>query len=237
LNKGKQSSNIPSLKGPPVQDGESTHLETGVLNKRYNLQIILKRPLSLIAAVLALFLILYEAIQIVGGHLYQKALDKMDATTLVELGILTLLGVFTLRDQTDLQAVSFTLVAGLSFIFIYEAIYKWSFYLVPFRAHIQMPPAELREFVIYSAIAATILTGFATHLFRLTKWTFLFLGIFVALYAFWMLVGFPQITNQNYYPQVIPVNFTHWTTYAVNRGTKFFMYLAYLTVFPSLRKT
>src|SRR6266508_4655512 len=29
---------------------------------------------------------------------------------------------------------------------IYEAIYKWSFYLAPFRLH--MPPAESREFVI-----------------------------------------------------------------------------------------
>ncbi len=203
---------------------------------QYTYRDILKRPLSLIAAILALVLIVYELTQIVGGHLYQKSLDKMDATTLVELGILTLLGVFTLRDKTDLQAVSFTLVAGLSFIFIYEAIYKWSFYLIPFRAHIQMPPAELREFIIDVGIAATVLTGFSSHLFTLKKWTFLFLGIFVALYAFWMLVGFPQITNQSYYPQIIHINFDHWTTYAVNRGTKFFMYLAYLTVFPPVRK-
>ncbi len=76
------------------------------------------RPLSLSAAIFAVLLIVYEVIQIASGHLYQKVLDKMDATTLVELGILTLLGVYTLRDQTDLHAVSFTLVAGLSFIFI-----------------------------------------------------------------------------------------------------------------------
>ncbi len=204
---------------------------------RYTYREILKRPLSLIAAIFALLLIIYELTQIVGGHLYQKSLDKMDATTLVELGILTLLGVFTLREQTDLQAVSFTLVAGLSFIFLYEAIYKWSFYLVPFRAHVDMPPQDLREFIIYVGIAATVLTGFATHLFRLTKWTFLFLGIFVALYAFWILVGFPQITNQNFYPQIIHINFTWNMIYAVNRGTKFFMYLAYLTMFPQVRKT
>ncbi len=203
---------------------------------RYTYREILKRPLSLIALIFALLLIIYELTQIIGGHLYQKALDKMDATTLVELGVLTLLGVFTLRDKTDLQAVSFTLVAGLSFIFIYEAIYKWSFFLVPFRKYIDMPPQDLREFIIDVGIAATILTGFATGLFRLTKWTFLFLGIFVALYAFWMLVGFPQITNESFYPQVIHVNFTWPMIYAVNRGTKFFMYLAYLTVFPPVIK-
>src|SRR5436190_18721196 len=128
-----------------------------------NIQIILKRPLNLIAAILAVLLIIYEVIQIVSGHLYQGALNGMDGTTLVELGILTLLGVFTLRDQTDLHAVSFTLVAGLSFIFMYEAIYKWSFYLAPFRLH--MPPAEFREFVIQVGIAAAILSGFADRFF------------------------------------------------------------------------
>jgi hypothetical protein len=199
-----------------------------------NRQWILKRPLSLIAAILAALLIIYELIQIASGALYQSALNNMDGTTLVELGILMLLGVFTLRDQTDLQAVSFTLVAGLSFIFIYEAIYKWSFYLAPFR--MDMPPAEFREFVIQCGIAASILTGFAVGFFKLTKWTFIWLGLFVVLYVFWMLVGFPQVTGGSFSPQVIPINFTHDMTYVVNRSTKLLMFLAYLTLFPSLRK-
>ena len=199
-----------------------------------NRQWILKRPLSLIAAILAVLLIIYELIQIASGALYQSALNNMDGTTLVELGILMLLGVFTLRDQTDLQAVSFTLVAGLSFIFIYEAIYKWSFYLAPFR--MDMPPAEFREFVIQCGIAASILTGFAVGFFKLTRWTFIWLGLFVVLYVFWMLVGFPQVTGGSFSPQVIPINFTHDMTYVVNRSTKLLMFLAYLTLFPSLRK-
>ena len=197
-------------------------------------QTMLKRPLSLIAATLAILLIIYEVIQIASGHLYQKALDQMDGTTLIELGLLTLLGVFTLRRQTDLQAVSFTLVAGLSFIFIYEAIYKWSFFLAPFR--MAMPPPELREFVIQSGIAATILTGFANGFFTLKRWTFVWLVLFVLLYAFWLLVGFPQITGESFFPPVIHINFTHEMTYALNRSTKFLMYLAYLTLFPPLRK-
>lgn len=196
-------------------------------------QRMLKRPLSLIASILAVLLIIYEVIQIATGHLYQAALNKMDGTTLVELGILTLLGVYTLRDRTDLQAVSFTLVAGLSFIFIYEAIYKWSFYLAPFR--MQMPPPELREFVIQAGTAATILTGFADGFFRLKKWTFVWLGIFVILWIFWLLIGFPQITGESFFPPIIQVSLTRDMTYILNRGTKFVMYLAYLTLFPPLR--
>ncbi|HEX9332958.1 MAG TPA: hypothetical protein VF896_13795 [Anaerolineales bacterium] len=192
------------------------------------------RPLSLSAAIFAVLLIVYEVIQIASGHLYQKVLDKMDATTLVELGILTLLGVYTLRDQTDLHAVSFTLVAGLSFIFIYEAIYKWSFYLTPFRLH--MPPMELREFVIQMGIAATILTGFANGFFTLKKWTFIWLGLFIVLYVFWMSIGFPQITGEVMYSKIIPINFTNEMTYVLNRSTKLMMYLAYLTLLPPLKK-
>jgi lipoprotein signal peptidase len=98
--------------------------------------------------------------------------------------------------------VSFTLVAGLSFIFIYEAIYKWSFYLAPFRMH--MPPAEFREFVIQSGIAATILTGFAVGFFKLKKWTFIWLGLFVILYVFWLLIGLPQITGESFFHRSSP---------------------------------
>ena len=199
-----------------------------------NFRWLLKRPLSLVAALLAALLIVYEAIQIASGQLYQQALNKMDGTTLVELGILALLGIYTLRDQSDLQAVSFTLVAGLSFIFIYEAIYKWSFYLAPFR--MSMPPAEFREFVIQMGIAATILTGFADGFFTFKKWTFVWLGLFVLLYIFWLLVGFPQITGESFFTPVIDVEFTPEVTYVVNRSTKFLMYLAYLTLFPPLRR-
>jgi hypothetical protein len=191
--------------------------------------------LSLIAVILAMLLIVYEVVQIATGHLYQETLEYMDGTTLVELGILTILGVYTLREQTDLQAVSFTLVAGLSFIFIYEAIYKWSFYLTPFR--LPMPPPEFREFVIQVGIAATILTGFANGFFTLKKWTFLWLGLFVVLWVFWLLVGFPQVTGEVMFPQVIHINFTHDMTYVLNRGTKAVMYLAYLTLLPPLKKT
>ena len=187
----------------------------------------------MLAALFAALLILYEVIQIVSGHIYQKALDKMDGTTLVELGILTLLGVYTLREKTDFQAVAFTLVAGLSFIFIYEAIYKWSFYLAPF--HLHMPPTEFRELVIQVGIAATILTGFADGFFTLKKWTLLWLGLFIVLYVFWMLVGFPQITGESFYPKRIPIDFTRDMIYVLNRGTKFMMYLAYLTLLPPLK--
>jgi hypothetical protein len=191
--------------------------------------------LSALAILFGALVIVYAIFQILSGNLYVNALNFMDGTTLVELGILTLLGVYSFRDQTDLQAVSFTMVAGLSFIFIYEAIYKWSFYLAPFR--MDMPPEEFREFVIQMGTAATILTGFAIGFFTLKKWTFVWIGLFVILWIFWLLIGYPQITGEMIFAQIIPIDLTYDMNYILNRSTKLMMYLAYLSLFPPLRKS
>jgi hypothetical protein len=66
--------------------------------------------------------------------------------------------------------------------------------------------------------------------------TLVWLTLFIVIYVFWMLIGFPQITNEVMFPQVIPIKFSHGMIYALNRGTKFMMYLAYLTLFPPLKK-
>ncbi|MGZ9222374.1 MAG: hypothetical protein ACXW4Q_09715, partial [Anaerolineales bacterium] len=161
---------------------------------------LLTRPLSLFTAALATLIILNEVIQISKGNFYQEQLNDIDGTTLIMLGILMLWGIFALTDRTDLHAVSFTLVNALSFIFAYEAIYKWSFYLAPFL--MPMPPPELRAFAIQVGTALSVLTGFAFRDFTIKKWTLTWLGIFVSLWALWLLVGFPQITGESFFPQV-----------------------------------
>jgi hypothetical protein len=122
----------------------------------------------------------------------------------------------------------------LSFIFTYEAIYKWSFYLAPFV--MPMPPPELRAFAIQAGTALTVLTGFAVRDFTIKKWTLIWLGMFVILWVFWLLVGFPQIWGESFFPQVIPINFTNDMTYILNRATKLAMFFAYLTIFPSFKR-
>jgi hypothetical protein len=191
------------------------------------------RPLGLLTAALAIVIIVYEVIQISSGNLYQEQLNDIDGTTLIMLGILMLRGVFTLRDRTDLHFVSFALVNLLSLVFAYEAIYKWSFYLVPFVK--QMPPSELRSFAIQISTALTVLTGFAVRDFTIKKWALIWLGIFVILWVFWLLVGFPQITGESFFPQAIPIDFNHDMTYLLNRASKLVMFFAYLTLFPTLR--
>jgi hypothetical protein len=195
-----------------------------------NTHLISKRPLSTLAAAFACFIFVFEIVQISRGSLYLETLNYIDGTTLIELGLIVLWGCYSLRKLTDFQAASFTLVNALSFIFAYEALYKWSFFLSPFR--MQMPPAEFREFVIQAGIAMTVLTGFAEGHFKLRKVTFIFLALFIISWVFWLLIGYPQImTGEDTFSPLISVPFTHSAIYVLNRITKGILFLGYLTLF------
>ncbi len=185
---------------------------------------VIQRPLSFAAAVLAGLVILTALCLRLLGNIYLEQLNWIDAFTPMMIGILTLRGLYTMRDDTDLQAVSIALVGALSFIFIYEAIYKLSFYGLPWL----MPPSELRDFTIQSGTALTALAGFAYGKFKLSRPSLIFLGLFVLLYVFWLLIGYPQVeTGKNVYDVLINNPFTWNMIYAVNRGTKVLMFLAY----------
>ena len=101
----------------------------------------LQRPLSLLTAILAIGVILFALYERIQGQMYLQGLNWIDTFTPVMISILLLRGVLNLRDSTDLQAVSLALISALSFIFIYEAIYKLSFYVPPHR----MAPDELKR--------------------------------------------------------------------------------------------
>ncbi len=189
--------------------------------------LVIRRPLSFIVAAGSVVIIIVALIyRLVEGNMLIAALDNLDTFTPVMLSILMLRGLWAMRRDTDLQAVSMALIAALSFIFIYEAIYKISFYVPPFY---KMPGSELREFLIQCGIALTAVVGFAYGKFHFSKWSRVFAVAFVLLYAFWMLAGFPQVnTSADVYWKLIPVNWTWNLMYLVNRGTKVMMFFTYL---------
>ncbi len=193
-------------------------------------QVLQLRPLSLLAAAFSIFVIIFEVTQILRGSLYLETLNYIDGTTLIMLGILILWGVVRLQEKTDFQAVVFSFISALSFVFAYEAIFKWSFYLAPFR--MQMPAAEFRGFVIDVGIALTVLAGFADKHFEIQKWTVIWLALFVASWIFWLLIGFPQLTGQIMFAPVIKIGFSRTMIYIINRATKVILFLVYLTLFP-----
>jgi hypothetical protein len=186
--------------------------------------LVIKRPLSSAVAVMAGLVIVAALIFRLEGHMLIGGLENMDTFTPVMISILLLRGLYAMRNDTDLQAVSMALIGALSFIFIYEAIYKISFYIRK-----PMPPAELREFLIQVGITLTAVAGFAFGKFHFSKWSKIFAVAFVILYAFWMLSGYPQVnTTASVYWMIIPVRYTWDMIYVVNRGTKVLMFFTYL---------
>jgi hypothetical protein len=194
--------------------------------------VVIKRPLSFGVTAMAGLVIVAALIFRLEGHMLIGGLENMDTFTPVMISILLLRGMYAMRNDTDPQAVSMALISALSFIFIYEAIYKISFYITK-----PMPPAELREFLIQVGIALTAVAGFAFGKFHFSRWSKIFAAAFVILYGFWMLSGYPQVnTTANVYWTIIPVKYTWDMIYVVNRGTKVLMFFTYLFFYSKNRE-
>jgi len=182
-----------------------------------------RRPFSVIAALAGAAMIAVSVIQIQQGQNYFAPLNDIDQTTLIMIGILILRIVIVLRHDRDLQAASLALIGTLACVYTFEAVYKWAFYLLPW----QIPPAELRELVIQIGIALTGLVGFAFGRFQWTRPTRIFTALFVLGWAFWILVGFPQIFDARLYtPEVIHLPLSHDAVYILNRVIKALIFLA-----------
>ena len=196
--------------------------------------LVIHRPLSFAIAAMGIIVILAALVyRLIGGHMLIGALDNLDAFTPVMISILMLRGLYAMRNDTDLQAASISLIVALSFIFIYEAIYKISFYLPPWT----ITPTDLREFLIQCGIALTVVAGFAFGKLHFSRWSLGFAVAFVLLYSFWMLAGFPQVnTNADAHWMILPMHWTWDRIYIVNRGTKVLMFLTYLFFYSNANR-
>jgi hypothetical protein len=214
---------------------------TGQMNfKRPNLEKIfsqiVRRPLSALSMVLAVAMILVPFYQRVLGKVYLESLNYVDGSTLVMVGLLILRGVLSQRRDTDLQAISIALVGALSFLFAFEALYKLSFYILPWR----MPPEELREFIIQVGITLSALVGFAFGKYRLSRLSYFLVIVFALGWAFWLSVGYPQLYDgENVYPVVLDIQLTWDMIYALNRALKVVLFLIFFTFYQhiNLNKT
>jgi hypothetical protein len=194
---------------------------------------VIQRPFSSLAGLLALGMIVFPLYQILLGITYFEPLDYIDETTLVMLGILILRCVLVYKRDTDLQAVSIALVCGLSFVYTFEALYKWSFYIFPWA----IPAAEMRALVIQVGIALTGGVGFAFGRFRWSTGAKIFTGIFGLGWLFWLLIGFPQIFSDTLYlSPLINIHLSHSLIYLLNRGIKMALFLGFFSMVYSPSK-
>jgi len=188
----------------------------------------LQRPLSALTAVVAGAMIVYSLYARIAGNLHLEQLNFVDSTTVTMVGVLLLRGLVRLQGDSDGQATAIALIGALSFVFGFEALFKLSFYILPWR----MPPAELREFIIQVAIALTALAGFAFHKFRFSPASRLFAIVFALGWAAWLIAGFPQLDNgKDFYPPLINVSLTWPAIYVLNRMTKIALCMVYYCLY------
>jgi len=188
----------------------------------------LKRPLSMLSAAGAAALILFVVVHLARQGVYVEELNFVDATTLLMVAVLVLRSLYKLRRASDLQAVSLALIASLSFVFGFEAIYKWSFYIFPWK----MPPAELREWVIQIAVGMVAISGFAQGIFHFTRASLISAVGFLFLWLLWLALGFPQLWNgQAYYQPLLPVTLEWNMIYLLNRAAKLAFFLIYFFLY------
>jgi hypothetical protein len=126
---------------------------------------VIQRPFSTLTAIVSVGMIVYSLSARLAGIRYLEQLNYVDSTTITMVGVLLLRGLWHRRNDSDRQAVSIALIGALSFVFCFEALFKLSFYLFPWR----MASTELREFILQMGIALTALAGFAFHKFRFSS--------------------------------------------------------------------
>ena len=187
-----------------------------------------EKPISLVTALGALCLLGLALIELGRGNLYNARLNYVDVTTLAMVALLLLRAVTKLHSASDVETISIALVSSLSFLFSYEAIYKWSFYLLPWK----MPPLELREFLLQVGVGLILLTGFAQGVFKLRRASQVMLGLFIAAWLFWFAAGFPQLWDGvKYYDAVLNIPLTGNMLYVLNRATKLFWFMFYFCLY------
>jgi hypothetical protein len=183
-----------------------------------------RKPISLFTTLAALILLILALFQLIKGDLYLARLNYVDSTTLVMVAFLIFRAVKVLQSASDLETVSIALVSSLSFLYSYEAIYKWSFYLLPW----QMPAHELREFTLQVGVGLTIVTGFSQYVFKLRRANYVLLGIFIFAWIVWLAAGFPQLWDGlKIHDPLLDLPLTSNMIYALNRFTKFVWFLFY----------
>ena len=196
---------------------------------RYFIRGLVHKPISLLAALAALGLLGLVVYELSAGNIYFDRLDYIDVTTLAMVALLLLRAVTKLHAASDQETISIALVSSLSFLFSYEAIYKWSFFLLPWK----MPPAELRDFLLQAGVGLILLTGFAQGIFKLRRASLMILAIFTAAWLFWLAAGFPQLWDGKIvHDAVIDFPMTRNMIYGLNRATKliWFMFFFWLYV-------
>lgn len=201
-----------------------------------------KKPLNAALVVLGIVGMIYTFYLLLSNTLYASTFNDVDITTVLMISILLLKGTYTYKSYDDIKSFSLTLINALSFIFLFEALYKFLFF------GWIVDSAELRELLLQVASALTILIGFSYKDYHLSKYSKILGIFFIVVMLFWVLIGYPQLFDMPKekihifgidlygYPQVIPWDASKSAVYVINRLAKILLFGSYFFLFKEPTK-
>jgi len=187
-------------------------------------------PLTTGAFVCAVALGVWSIVTVFSGSRYIGALNFVDATTPLMISVLLLRGIYALRAAPDLKIFSITLICALSFVYTFEAVYKFFFF-----GWVPKPP-ELRELLLQIATGLTVLVAFQSRDLRLSGLSKLFLALYALTMLFWWSIGYPQLDSPPHMVQYITLHVSTETVYVINRFAKLFLFVAFFFFYEPGRR-
>ena len=169
----------------------------------------------------------YAAQVVWQGETLAPALGYADWLTVIFISLLAARGAYVFRAGPPLKTLALCVTNPLSFIFCFEAIYKYLFMGWQYKS------IELREMLLQFAAAATILLGFHYGDYRLNRRSVVFGLLFGLTMAFWMALGYPQLFMGKVFTPLLPLDVSRDTVYVINRLAKGFLFLAYFFLYYS----
>jgi hypothetical protein len=159
------------------------------------------------------------------GETLAPELGYADWLTVIFISLLVARGAYVFRAGPPLKTLALCVTNPFSFIFCFEAIYKYLFQGWLYKS------IEMREMLLQFAATATILLGFHYGDFRLNRRSVIFGVLFGLTMAFWVAIGYPQLFMGKVFTPWLPIEVSRDTVYVINRMAKGFLFLAYFFLY------
>jgi hypothetical protein len=136
------------------------------------------------------------------------------------------------RRVSDIETFSIALSTTLSAIWLYELIYHYSF--ISYFNYFRYPYFDFNDtnsLLLDGATSLLVLVGYRYIKVRGNYYFGFLVLVFSALYAGWLLIGFPQYDGTFQLQRFIQVDNPFLVGYLLNRFSKLFLCLAWVSLY------
>ena len=185
------------------------------------------------AGLLLLALSAYATVLLVEGDSWTTFFRAQSSSviffSLVFLGVAVLLA---RRRVSDVETFSVALATTFSVIWLYELIYHYSF--ISYFNYFHYPFFDFNDantLLLESAASLLVLVGYKYIRVRGNYYLGVLILAFAAIYASWLLIGFPQFDGTFNLPRFIHVDNPAFVGYLLNRVSKLLLCLSWVSLY------